>query len=355
MDWKKSKFMQGRNILPLKLKSGMNISEMISNYENSSFEARNVAKGARLYEYMVKNDDVIWLGIAGAVVLGGMGGYVIDLMRKGFIDVVCSTGAQVYHDLHFAFGLPVRQGSAFVDDNVLRKDGTTRVYDINIRENETLMAQDKIIIDFGKKCKSLKGKFSSADFNYELGKYVLENSPHPELSWVAQAAKLNVPVFWDSLSNHSIGMNIAKLFVGNKDLEPSPSLDVLESAGIVYSNPCTGFVELGGGGPKNFIQQTGPTISQILGINFEGADHGLQITTAVEKDGGLSGCPFSEAVTWGKYKDAHTGLVQIWGESMVVAPIIFWYVNEACKEKKPRQLMLRKKEFYEHLVKNYKA
>jgi len=74
MDWKKSKFMQGRNILPLKLKSGMNISEMISNYENSSFEARNVAKGARLYEYMVKNDDVIWLGIAGAVVLGGKGG-----------------------------------------------------------------------------------------------------------------------------------------------------------------------------------------------------------------------------------------------------------------------------------------
>jgi len=300
---------------------------------------------------MIDNNDAIWLGIAGAVIVGGIGGYVVDLMKKGFIDAVCSTGAQVYHDLHFAFNLPVKQSLAFVDDNALKKDGTTRIYDINIREKETLMAQDKIMVEFGRQC-SLKKNFSSADFNYELGKYVLETALNPEHSWIAQAARLKVPVFCDSLANHSIGMNLAKLYIEGKDISPNPSLDVLESAAILYSTKTNGFFEFGGGGPKNFLQQMAPTISQILGINYEGADRGIQITTAVERDGGLSGCTFGEAVTWGKYKDAHKGLVQVWGEVSVVAPLIFWYALEKCKERPLKKLMDRKKEFYERLIRD---
>src|SRR3989344_2419738 len=123
--WKHSQYMQGRDINPIHFKKGMNISEMISNYENSCFEARNVAAAAKLYKHMIESDDTIWLGISGAVIVGGLGGYVIDLMEKGFIDAVCTTGAQVYHDLHFAFGLPVRQGNPNSDDNALRADGTT--------------------------------------------------------------------------------------------------------------------------------------------------------------------------------------------------------------------------------------
>ncbi len=353
MNWKHSKHMQGRDIKPLHFKEKMDASSLIENYERSSFEARNVAAGAKLFEEMVKSNDTIWLGIAGAVIVGGLGGYVIDLMKKGFIDAICSTGAQVYHDLHFAFNLPVKQGSAFVDDNELRKDGTTRIYDINIREEETLIAQDRILIEFCRQCR-LKGKFSSADFNFELGKYVLENSPSPELSWVAQAAKLKVPVFWDSLANHSIGMNLAKIYLEGKNLAPNPSLDVLESAAILYSTKTNGFFEFGGGGPKNFIQQMAPTISQILDIDYEGADRGIQITTAIERDGGLSGCTFGEAVTWGKYKDAHKGLIQVWGEVSVVAPLMFWYAVENCKQRPLKKLMDRKKEFYNRLIKDAK-
>ena len=354
MAWKHSKYMQGKDIKPLHFRENMDISSFIENYESSSFEARNVAAGAKLFEEMVNANDTIWLGIAGAVIVGGLGCYVIDLMKKGFVDAICSTGAQVYHDLHFAYNLPVKQGSAFVDDNELRKDGTTRIYDINIREKETLMEQDKIILDFGRQC-SLKGSFSSADLNYELGSYVLKNAPNPELSWVAQAAKLKVPVFWDSLANHSIGMNIAKLYLEGKSISPAPSLDVLESAAILYSTKSNGFFEFGGGGPKNFIQQMGPTISQILGIDYEGADGGIQITTALERDGGLSGCTFGEAVTWGKYKDAHKGLVQVWGEVSVIAPLIFCYAFEKCKQRPLKQLIGSKKVFYNKLVKDVKT
>ena len=349
MDWKHSKFMQGKSIKPLHLRKNIDIPSLIDNYENSSLEARNVAAAARLFEEMINNNDTIWLGIAGAVIVGGLGGYVIDLMKNGFIDVICSTGAQVYHDLHFAFNLPVKQGTQNADDNELRKDGTTRIYDINIREKETLMAQDKIIMDFCKQCK-LKNDFSSADFNFELGNYVLDNAPSPELSWVAQAAKLKVPVFWDSLANHSIGMNVAKFFLEEKDLSPNPNLDVLESAAILYSTNSNGFFEFGGGGPKNFIQQMAPTISQILGIDYQGADRGIQITTAVERDGGLSGCTFGEAVTWGKYKDVNKGLVQVWGEVSLVAPLIFSYVFDKCAQRQLKKLAERKNEFYENLV-----
>ncbi len=349
MDWKRSKHMQGRDIKPLHLRENMDISSFIENYERSSFEARNTAAGARLFETMLNENDTIWLGIAGAVIAGGLGGYVIDLMEKGFVDAVCSTGAQVYHDLHFAFNLPVKQGSPFVDDNELREDGTTRIYDINIREKETLMEQDRIIGQFAEQC-NLEGDFSSADFNYELGRYVLNNAPAPELSWIAQAAKLKVPVFWDSLANHSIGMNLAKAHLQGKDISPNPNLDVLESAAILYSSSSTGFFEFGGGGPKNFIQQMAPTISQILGIAYEGADRGIQITTAIERDGGLSGCTFGESVTWGKYKDAHKGLVQVWGEVSVVAPLIFWYAIERCRGRSLKQIMDKKKEFYNKLI-----
>jgi deoxyhypusine synthase len=342
--------MQGKDIKPLHFTQGMDVVDLIENYDKSAFEARNVASAAKLFEDMIKNDDTIWLGIAGSVIVGGLGGYVIDLMRKGFIDAVCSTGAQVYHDLHFAYNLPVKQGSTFVDDNELRKDGTTRIYDINIRNEETLIAQDKIIVEFADQC-NLKGDFSSADFNYELGSYVLENAPAPELSWVAQAAKLKVPIFWDSLANHSLGMDIAYLYAKGNHINPNPSLDILESASILYSSKSTGFFELGGGGPKNFIQQMGPTLSQIFGLlHHEGADRGIQITTAIEKDGGLSGCTFGEAVTWGKYKDAHKGLVQVWGEVSVIAPLVFWYIFEKCPQRQLKKLMDKKKDFYDKLI-----
>ncbi|MBD3307348.1 deoxyhypusine synthase, partial [candidate division KSB3 bacterium] len=108
----------------------------------------------------------------------------------------------------------------------------------------------------------------------------------------------------------------------------------------------TGFVELGGGGPKNFIQQTGPTISQILAVEFEGADRGLQISTAVEREGSLSSCTFGEAVTWGKYRTAdETNLVQIWGEYSLIFPLLSAYALDVCAPRSCKNLIARMPEF----------
>jgi len=295
------------------------------------------------FAQMIEEDDTIWLGIAGAGIAGGMGGMVISLIESGFIDVICSTGAQVYHDLHFAFDLPVKAISPHQDDDKLRRQGDTRIYDIGIRESETLEAQDHIIRKFVKESYNdlMVGEpISSWMFNYILGKWVLKNSKYPERSFVAYAAKHQVPIFWDSLANHSIAMNLVCTDREGFPLTLSAQKDIFESAAIVYGSSQTGFLELGGGGPKNFIQQTGPTISQILQIDYKGAERGLQISTANEKEGSLSGCTFNEAVTWGKYRAANEErLVQIWGEYSIIFPLLTAYVIDSVNRKSSKQII----------------
>ncbi len=350
----KSLFHNAPDIIPRFMKKGMSIEALIEYMGQTSFEARNVYRGAELFKRMICENDVIWLGIAGAGIAGGMGGMVVSLLEAGFIDVICSTGAQVYHDLHFAFDLPVKAIHPNWDDDMLREHGDTRIYDIGIREKETLEAQDEIIRQFIKQWHEdfADRSLSSWEFNLFLGRWVRENAKFPERSFVAKAAELGVPIFWDSQTNHSIAMNFIRSRQEGFPVALDPEKDIFDSAAIAYSSGGTSFVELGGGGPKNFIQQTGPTISQILSLDFEGADRGLQIGTAVEKEGSLSSCTFGEAVTWGKYRSDDPGkLVQIWGEYSVIFPLLVAYVIELCAPRSPKNIIGNLPQFVEKLEK----
>jgi deoxyhypusine synthase len=329
----KSLFKDAPDIVPVKLAKGLSIPELVDIMGRTCFEARNVRRAARLFARMADEGDTIWLGIAGAGIAGGMGGMVTSLLEAGLVDVICSTGAQVYHDLHFAFGLPVKAIHPHHNDDALRRHGDTRIYDIGIREKETLEAQDEIIRRFVRERHALigQGPLASWEFNYHLGRWAAENAPHPEHSFTIAAARLGIPIFWDSLSNHSIAMNLVLTDRQGFPIQLSAQKDILHSAAIAFTSGQTGFVELGGGGPKNFIQQTGPTISQILGVDFDGADRGIQIGTAVEREGSLSSCTFGEAVTWGKYQHAdESNLVQIWGEYSIIFPLLAAYVIDSC-------------------------
>jgi len=354
-DWGKNSCMKREQIEPTHWKKKSGIEDIIENFGKTCFEARNIAIGAKLFREMIEKGDNIWLGIAGAGIVGGLGGYVIDLIESGFVDVICSTGAQIYHDAHFAFGLPVIQGSPNVNDDKLSREGIVRIYDMNIKLKETLIKQDEIIRKFNNRIEKKGMEISSADYNYEFGKYILENSPHPEKSFVASAARFRIPIYWDSESNHSLALNNASLYLNKRDVKISPSKSLLEACAINYYNPQLGFFELGGGGPKNWIQQISPMISQILGKKFEGAERGIQITTAIEKDGGLSGCTFKEGVTWHKYKNAKKGLIQIYGEYSSIFPLITGYVLETCIPREPKRFMDKKKELYKRfkeIIKN---
>ena len=318
------------------------------------FEARNVLRAARLWQRSLDDGDVVWLGIAGAGIAGGLGGVAVQLIRAGFVDAICTTGAQAYHDLHFAFGLPVKAVSPVADDDELASRGDTRIYDIGIREVETLEAQDRIIREAVAQIwpDGSEEALSSADFMQRLGAWVLENAPHPKRSFVAAAAQAGVPIFWDSPSNHSIAMNLARLEVEGLQIPISASQDILLSAAVAYGSPSTAFVELGGGGPKNFIQQTGPTIHQILGIDdYAGASRGIQISTANAREGSLSACTFGEAVTWGKYESADAErLVQVWGEYSLLFPLLAAYVLRRSGDRPHRRLLDSRDELMDALL-----
>ncbi|MBA3014029.1 MAG: hypothetical protein FP815_03640 [Desulfobulbaceae bacterium] len=332
----KSHFTKSADIVPVGLGSSISAARLVEYMGGTCFEARNVFRAGRLYHNMIKGGDTIWLGIAGAGIAGGMGGLVVELLEHNFIDVICSTGAQVYHDLHFAFGLPVSSIHPAQDDNHLRRCGDTRIYDIGIREEETLEAQDALIREFVRDTHPLlsQGPLASWEFNYHLGIWAGQKAKYPERSFLIKAAQSKVPVFWDSLANHSITMNLARTDLEGLPVVLSPQKDIIDSAAIAFVSGQTGFVELGGGGPKNFIQQTGPTISQILNIDFEGADRGLQIGTAVEREGSLSSCTFGEAVTWGKYQSSDEDkLVQVWGEYSIIFPLLCAYVLDTCSSR----------------------
>ncbi|MBN2031219.1 deoxyhypusine synthase family protein [bacterium] len=342
------------DLIPQFIRPKMSIPQLVRSIGKTSFEARNLLRGAELFQKMIASGDTNWLGIAGAGIAGGMGGIVISLLKAGFIDIICSTGAQVYHDLHFAFGLPVKAIYGQYDDNTLRAHGDVRIYDIGIREKETLKAQDEKICQFIKdKYATLSQKnISSWELNYHLGLWVKNNAPHPERSFVVQAAHLGIPIFWDSLTNHSIAMNLTRLEHEGYPIRMSAQKDIFDSAAIVYASKKTGFLILGGGGPKNFIQQTGPTLNQIFHIHYEGADRGIQIGTAIEREGSLSGCTFGEAVTWGKYRSTDDQkLVHIWAEYSLVFPLLTAYVLDRCNKRKQKNWISKLPESIQNLKK----
>jgi deoxyhypusine synthase len=337
-----SLFKDAPDITPQKLFKGMKIFDLIRFYGGLPFEARALHRGASLFRRMIEENDTIWLGIAGAGIAGGMGGMIISLIEAGHIDVICSTGAQIYHDLHFAFALPVKAVSSHMDDDALRERGDTRIYDIGIREKETLEEQDNIIRAFirDNHAQLNSQPLSSWQFNYQLGKWASKRAQYPERSYTIAAAAYDIPIFWDSMSNHSIAMNLARTDREGYPVTLSAQNDIIHSAAIVLDAARTGFIILGGGGPKNFIQQTGPTLSQILDMPYDGAERGLQISTANEREGSLSGCTFGEGVTWGKYRTAgEENLVQIWGEYSIIFLLLAAYVIDQCEEREQRHII----------------
>jgi len=283
----------------------------------------------------------------------GMGGLIIRMIEKGFIDWIVTTGANTYHDMHFAYELPVHQGDFRVDDNELAENDVVRIYDVFIDMKKTLMAQDKIIQTLTKKAverKRFPEKFSSAYYYKILGEGILETAKHPERSFIACASKHNVPVFVPAFADSSVGMNTSYLPIIttsdptklNKEyfVDPSPTMDVLESASIIYHSMLEdrprGALEVGGGVPKNFLQQTAPMLSQILGIPCTGENYVVQVTVDRPDTGGLSGATINEGKSWGKIPKAGEGNVVPYLDATVAMPIIFAYALENCKPRKHR-------------------
>jgi deoxyhypusine synthase len=333
----------GKKIEPPNIYGEMTVSEFIDFFASTGYNARRLAEAAEIMKDMIDTNSTICLTLAGAMTPIGLGKSIGTMIANGFIDWIVTTGANVYHDMHFAYDLPVRQGHFEVDDDILYSKQIVRIYDVYIKEIETLQAQDYIIQnEIKKKSKEIPKVASTADITYALGKATKENSTFPEKSFIVSAYQHNVPIYIPAISDSSIGLNLLPLLFEEKGVLPNVILDVAESAAILWKSRKSGGVELGGGVPKNFFQQTGPALYQILKLKEGGQDYLIQLTDARPDTGGLSGATLQEGKSWGKIKTSHRGNAIVYGDATVYFPLLCSYVLSECKPRKPKELYKKK-------------
>ena len=313
-----------------------------------------------LAEKMLPNDGYIGMSLTGALTPAGLGkSCLIPLMKAGFVDWIVSTGANLYHDMHYALDMKLYAGSPFLDDVALHRDGVIRIYDVLFDYN-VLLDTDAFVREViqGPEFQRAMG---TDEFHYMLGKYVSERSRKLGLtdsSVVATAYECGIPVFTSSPGDSSIGMNVAAMALRDSKLQFDVNRDVNQTAAIVYdakssSHKSSVFI-LGGGSPKNFMLQTEPQIQEVMGIAEKGHDYFLQCTDARPDTGGLSGATPAEAVSWGKV-DPNTlpDCVVAYVDSTISLPLLTAYVLSRVKPRKLKRLYNRREELITNIRKQY--
>ena len=358
---KRSRYLSGARIFPPPVGKRMPASELIER-TFLAYNAGRLREGARLLsERMLKPDVTVGLSLTGALTPAGLGvSCIVPLLKAGFVDWVVSTGANLYHDAHFGLGLPMHAGSPFLDDRVLREEGVVRIYDV-LFDYEVLLDTDAFfrkVLDLPE----FQAQMGTAEFHYRLGRYMAEREKalgQGEVSVLAAAWRYGVPVYTSSPGDSSIGMNVAAMRLGGRGVTFDVSLDVNETAAIVYDAKRRGGKSavwiLGGGSPKNFMLQTEPQIQEVLGLDEKGHDYFLQITDARPDTGGLSGATPSEAVSWGKVDpDRLPDAVVCYLDSTVALPLLCSFAFDRVGKRPRKRLYDRRAEMLAVLGKGYR-
>jgi deoxyhypusine synthase len=349
-DWLKKKrcphkgqYLSGKRILPKNLTGKEKFVEIVDEVFLAYNSAR-LREGCQLFvNKMLETDVTIGMSLSGALTPAGLGcSCIIPLIKAGFVDWIVATGANLYHDMHFALNFPVHAGSFKCDDLDLRENDLVRIYDVLIPYSDGLMATDDILRDILIQPEFQK-EMGSAELHHLLGKYCAEwerKNKLRDVSVLAAAYRAGVPCYTSSPGDSTIGMNVAGMELRGNKLRVNPSIDVNETTAFVLAAKRSGgksaVVLWGGGSPKNFVLQTEPQIQEVLRIKEYGQDYFLQVTDARPDTGGLSGATPSEAVSWGKVDPTKLpDAVVCYTDTTIAMPILAHY---ALARKKPRQL-----------------
>jgi deoxyhypusine synthase len=327
-----------------------------------SYNAGRLREACRLFAgKMLADDSTVGLSLSGALTPAGLGcSALVPLVEAGFVDWIVSTGANLYHDTHFALGMEMHQSRPGLDDLQLREHQIIRIYDI-VFDYENLLGTDRF---YRTLCRGeeFQKTLGTAEFHYLAGKYLAareEQTGRRGRSLLAAAYRHGVPVFTSSPGDSSIGMNLAALQLEGSALRIDPLRDVNQSAAIVWQAKKQGrsaVLILGGGSPKNFILQTEPQIQEVLGLDESGHDYFLQVTDARPDTGGLSGATPQEAMTWGKVDPEQLpDTVTCYLDSTVALPLLTVYALARHAKRKPRRIMDRLAEMTKELERAYLA
>jgi deoxyhypusine synthase len=274
------------------------VADMVEAFKQSSFQARQLGMAAQVWENALADKDrpTIVLGLAGSLMAGGLRKVIRDVIAHHMVDVVVTVGSQPYQDLYAARGYGFWRSSPDVDDLELRSHFLDRLYDTVVDEEKFRETDDAL----GQLISKLEPRgYTSREIYDFLG----QQFDDPE-SWVVTAARERVPVFCPAINDSSLGIGLVQNYVRNKRAgKPFPTIDPIrdayELAQVKMRSKKTMVLYIAGGVSKNYIQQT-EVISEVLGVEAGGHQYAVQLTTDADYWGGLSGCTFKEAQSWGK-------------------------------------------------------
>jgi deoxyhypusine synthase len=357
-----AKYLRGKRIDPKPITGKETVADLMDD-AFLAYNAGRLREGCQLFtQRMLEPNVTVGMSLTGAMTPAGLGmSSLIPLMEAGFVDWIISTGANLYHDAHFALGLALHQGSPNANDVELRDKGVVRIYDIFF-DYTVLLSTDAFVREVSAG-KEFQRSMSSAEYHHLLGKYLREREKALKLSRrsvLSAAYDLGVPIYTSSPGDSSIGMNVAEQALAGSKLRFDVSADVNETAAIVLEakrskGKSAAFI-VGGGSPKNFLLQTEPQIQEVLGIDEKGHDFFLQMTDARPDTGGLSGATPNEAVSWGKIDpDMLPGTVVVYLDNSVALPLLTAYSLARHASRPLKRLFDRRDAMMKRLVREYQS
>ncbi len=289
----------------IKIKKDMKCSDLIKEFSNASFGARKIAEAVDILNQMKKEKCTIFFGLAGAMVPAGMKQIIIDMINDDLINVLVTTGANLTHDLIEALGNKHYQGSRYVDDSELNKKGIDRIYD-TFMKNEVYQDLEKF---FDKNFDELKNKKTVNEFLWEIGNII-----DKEDCILTACYKKKIPLFCPAISDSGIGLMIWNNLIKGKNTDISIFEDLKEILDLSWTTKKKAVFYVGGGVPKNYIQQA---------MQFSTpAMFGIQITMDRPETGGSSGAELKEGISWGKMTKSGK-FVNINCDATIALPLIY--------------------------------
>jgi len=293
--------------------------KIIDGMSKMSFTSRDTARAAGIYNEMLADKDCsIFLTLAGSTSAGGCMDLYSDLVKNNMIDAIVATGASIIDmDFFEALGFKHYRGSQFQDDTELRKNYIDRIYDTYIDEDE-LQVCDKKICEIADTLEPRS--YTSREFVYEMGKYLKKNSIKKD-SLIETAYDNNVPIFCPAFTDSSAGFGL----VIHQEKNPKKHITIdsikefRELTEIKIQSKGSGLFMIGGGVPKNFIQDT-VICAELLGKEVDMHKYAVQITVADSRDGACSSSTLKEASSWGKVDTTKEQMV--FAEATSVLPLI---------------------------------
>jgi len=296
-----------RHITPEK---EMKVSQLVEQMKDAGFGARNLGQASQIFKEMLQDKDCkIFFGVAGAMVPGGMKKIIIDMISGGRISALVTTGATLTHDMIESLGGTHYQCD-FWDDKDFQDKGYDRMHNVFMK-SKVYEILEKFFIENWQKFQETR---NITTFLRKIGEFL----PEKEESILRICYEKNIPIFCPGIADSGIGLMIWGRLMEGRKIEIDTFDDMKEIIDLAWTSEKNGVIYVGGGIPKNFIQQS---------MQFsKGATYGIQITTDRAESGGSSGAPLAEGVSWGKMKK-NGKFADVFCDATIALPLLWMSVK----------------------------